>query len=184
MKRMLSFAVVAALLVAAAVASATTGHRSAALPVVQISETGGAVTVSPTPQSGATELDFTTDLPSKKDRIKVLTAVQGNHRPVAHAPARQRPGHHRASPRPGRPGPRVPAGRGRSACRPIPHRPEQGCTGIRMCASTFRPIDLRASTPLPSRRKPPPTHREHRRCCPCSRSVSRGPARRRSCSVA
>jgi hypothetical protein len=47
-----------------AVASAARGHRSAALPVVQISETGGTVQWTGTPQSGATELDFTTDLPA------------------------------------------------------------------------------------------------------------------------
>jgi hypothetical protein len=65
LKRMIViFGALAALLAAVAVASAARGHRSAALPVVQISETGGTVQWTGTPQSGATELDFTTDLPA------------------------------------------------------------------------------------------------------------------------
>jgi hypothetical protein len=62
---MIFLGALAALLVAVAVASAATGRKSATLPVLQISETGGTVQVTGTPQSGATELDFTTDLPAQ-----------------------------------------------------------------------------------------------------------------------
>jgi hypothetical protein len=63
---MITLGVATALLVVAAVASAaTTGHRSATLPVLHVSETGGTIQIGGTPQSGATEVDFKTDLPAK-----------------------------------------------------------------------------------------------------------------------
>jgi hypothetical protein len=66
-KRILLLCAVVAALTVAAVASAATGHRSAApLPVLGISEVNKTVTVTGTPQSGATELDFTTDLKAKR----------------------------------------------------------------------------------------------------------------------
>jgi hypothetical protein len=65
LKGMIFLGALAALLAAVAVASAATGRKSATLPVLQISETGGTVQVTGTPQSGATELDFTTDLPAQ-----------------------------------------------------------------------------------------------------------------------
>jgi hypothetical protein len=49
-----------------AVASAATGRKAATpLPVIGISEVNKTLTVTGTPQSGATELDFTTDLKAK-----------------------------------------------------------------------------------------------------------------------
>lgn len=75
MKRMIVLGVTAAVLAVVAVASAATGHRSATLPVLQISETGGAVTVTGTPQSGAAELDFTTDLPAKNGNTGTTLGV-------------------------------------------------------------------------------------------------------------
>jgi len=65
-KRILLLCAVAAALGVAAVASAATGHKSATpLPVLGISEINKTVTVTGTPQSGATELDVTTDLKAK-----------------------------------------------------------------------------------------------------------------------
>lgn len=75
MKRMLTLAVAAALLALVAVASAATSHRSAALPVLQISETNGTVTIVGTPQSGATQLDFTTDLPAQNGNTGATIGV-------------------------------------------------------------------------------------------------------------
>ena len=66
MKRIILLCAVGAALVVVAVASAATGRKAAAaLPVIGISEVNKTVTVSGTPQSGATELDFTTDLKAK-----------------------------------------------------------------------------------------------------------------------
>jgi hypothetical protein len=65
-KPILLLCAVAAALGVVAVASAATGRKSTTpLPVVGISEINKTVTVSGTPQSGATELDFTTDLKAK-----------------------------------------------------------------------------------------------------------------------
>ena len=75
MKRLITLGVVTAALAVVAVASAATGHRSASLPVLQIAETNGTVTVSGTPQSGATELDFTTDLPAKNGNTGATIGV-------------------------------------------------------------------------------------------------------------
>jgi hypothetical protein len=66
---------VSALLAVVAVASASTSHRSATLPVLQISETGGGIHVTGTPQSGATELHFTTDLPAKNGNTGATIGV-------------------------------------------------------------------------------------------------------------
>jgi hypothetical protein len=75
LKRMIILGVLAAVLAVAAVASAATSHRSASLPVLQISETNGAVTVTGTPQSGAAELDFSTDLPAKNGNTGATIGV-------------------------------------------------------------------------------------------------------------
>jgi hypothetical protein len=75
LKRIITLGVATALLAVVAVASAATGHRSATLPVLQISETGGAVTVTGTPQSGAAELDFTTDQPAKNGNTGATIGV-------------------------------------------------------------------------------------------------------------
>jgi len=75
LKRLITLGVATAALVVVAVASAATGHRSAGLPVVQIAETNGTVTVTGTPQSGATELDFTTDQPAKNGNTGATIGV-------------------------------------------------------------------------------------------------------------
>jgi hypothetical protein len=77
LKRMIILAALVALLGVAAVASATTsGHKAATLPVLQISETGGKMQVTGSPQSGATELTFTTDLkPAKGDDTGAVFGV-------------------------------------------------------------------------------------------------------------
>jgi hypothetical protein len=72
---MIMLGVLAAALAVAAVASAATSHKSATLPVLQISEANGAVTVTGTPQSGATELDFTTDQPAKNGNTGATLGV-------------------------------------------------------------------------------------------------------------
>jgi hypothetical protein len=75
LRRMIILGVLAAALAVAAVASAANTHKSAGLPVLQISEANGAVTVTGTPQSGATELDFTTDLPAKNGNTGATIGV-------------------------------------------------------------------------------------------------------------
>jgi hypothetical protein len=73
---MIILAALAALLSAAAVAAAaTTGHKAATLPVVTISDTGGKVQVGGTPQSGATELDFSTDRAGKQQESGATLGV-------------------------------------------------------------------------------------------------------------
>lgn len=75
MKRMITLGVLAAALAVAAVASAATSHKAATLPVLQISEANGAVTVSGTPQSGAAELDFSTDQTAKNGNTGATIGV-------------------------------------------------------------------------------------------------------------
>jgi hypothetical protein len=66
LKRLIVLCAVGAALAVAAVASAATARKAATpLPVLGISEVNKTLTVTGTPQSGATEIDFTTDLKAK-----------------------------------------------------------------------------------------------------------------------